>query len=179
MTSAPDMGPIRSQTMRGRELGAGMNDLVKVYAGRITRTLAVGCLVLTLAACVERMRSHGYVPEAEDLDQITVGVDTKETVAEVLGAPSTAGITDDSGYYYVRSLVRHLGPTNPKVVEREVVAVTFDDAGVVQNIERYGLEDGRAVVLARRVTTNETGGNGILAQLLRNIGNFNPAAVLN
>lgn len=149
--------------------------MVKDYATRIARLLIVGGLALTLAACVERVRSHGYVPPDEDLDQITVGVDSRDTVGEVLGAPSTSGITDDSGYYYIRSLVRHVGPTQPKVVEREIVAITFDDAGIVSNIERYGLQDGSAVVLSRRVTTNESGGNGILAQLLRNIGSFGPS----
>ncbi|EAQ03443.1 lipoprotein, SmpA/OmlA family protein [Pseudooceanicola batsensis HTCC2597] len=138
-----------------------------------------GLAMLSLAACVERMRAHGYVPEEEDLQQITVGVDTRDTVAEVLGAPSTSGVTDDSGYFYVRSTFRHLGPTQPKVVEREIVAVTFDDTGTVRNIERYGLEDGRAVVLSRRVTTNDSGGSGILAQLLRNIGNFSAGSFLN
>ncbi len=159
-----------------------MSDKVTQIAGRIGRigrALIAGCLVLSLAACVERIRAHGYVPEADDLDQITVGVDTRDTVAEVLGAPSTAGVTDDSGYYYVRTMVRHVGALEPKVVDREVVAVTFDDGGVVQNIERYGLEDGRAVVLSRRVTDNKTEGNGIIAQLLRNLGNFTAGSLLN
>lgn len=147
-------------------------------AARSVRVVLAGVLVLSLAACVERMRAHGYIPEDDDLEQITVGVDTRDTVTEVLGAPSTAGVTDDSGYYYVRSLVRHYGPFEPAVVERQVLAVTFDDKGVVQNIARYGLEDGRTVVLSRRVTTNETGGNGIISQLLRNIGKFNPGGVL-
>lgn len=147
--------------------------------GRLIRAVVAGCVMLSLAACVERMRAHGYVPEEADLEQITVGVDTRDTVAEVLGAPSTSGVTDDSGFYYVRSLVRHLGPTQPKVVEREVVAVTFDAVGVVQNIERYGLEDGRPIVLSRRVTENDSGGAGIIAQLLRNIGNFSAADMLN
>ncbi|WP_407493267.1 outer membrane protein assembly factor BamE [Pseudooceanicola sp. MF1-13] len=149
--------------------------MAKITAAKIAQLLLVGGLVLTLAACVERIRSHGYVPPEDDLDQITVGVDTRDTVTEVLGAPTTSGLTDDSGFYYVRSLVRHIGPIEPKVIEREIVAVTFDDGGIVQNIERFGLEQGRAVVISRRVTTNETGGNGILQQLLRNIGSFGPS----
>ncbi len=135
----------------------------------------LGLAVVSLAACVERIRAHGYVPDEEDLTQITVGVDTRDTVNDVLGAPSTSGVADSSGYYYVRSSFRHFGPLAPRVVEREIVAITFDDSGVVQNIERYGLEDGRAVVLSRRVTDIESSNTGILRQLLRNIGNFGPS----
>jgi len=139
---------------------------------RAVRMAVFGLAVVSLAACVERMRAHGYVPDEEDLSLITVGVDTRDTVGDVLGAPSTSGIVDDSGYYYVRSTFRHLGPTAPKVVQREIVAISFDTDGVVTNIERFGLEDGRAVVLSRRVTDSQDGGQGILAQLLRNIGQF-------
>ena len=144
----------------------------------VVRMAVLGLALASVAACVERIRAHGYVPEEQDLQQITVGVDTRDTVAEVLGAPSTSGVADDSGYYYVRSKFRHIGPTEPKVIEREIVAVTFDDKGVVRNIERYGLEDGRAIVLSRRVTTSEDGGNGLLRQLLGNIGRFDPSSVL-
>ena len=139
---------------------------------RAVRMAGLGLAMVALTACAEQIRSHGYVPEEADLAQITVGVDTRDTVAQVLGNPSTAGIVDSSGFYYVRSTFRHFGPTAPKVIEREIVAITFDDNGVVSNIERYGLEDGRAVVLSRRVTEHTDGKNGLLRQLLRNVGQF-------
>lgn len=140
---------------------------------RAARMAVFGLAMVSLAACVERIRTHGYVPQDEDLSQITVGVDTRDTVTEVLGAPSTSGVVNEGGFYYVRSTFRHIGPTEPKVINREILAVTFDGDGVVQNIERFGLEDGRAVVLSRRVTDNQDN-NGFLRQLIRNIGNFSP-----
>lgn len=154
---------------------AGKIDAWTRRTARAGRMAILGLAIVSLAACVERIRTHGYVPDEEDLTQITVGVDTRDTVSEVLGAPSTSGIVDDSGFYYVRSAFRHVGPTEPRVIEREVVAISFDESGVVTNVERYGLEDGRAVVLSRRVTDNRDGGNGLLQQLLRNIGNFGPS----
>lgn len=141
---------------------------------QLGRTLVLGLALVALAACVEQIRTHGYVPDDEDLNQITVGVDTRDTVTEVLGAPSTSGIVDDSGFYYVRSTFRHLGPREPEVTDREIVAISFDTGGVVTNVERYGLSDGRAVVLSRRVTDNRESG-GILRQLLGNIGRIGPS----
>ncbi|MGR3551459.1 outer membrane protein assembly factor BamE [Pseudooceanicola sp.] len=147
-------------------------------ATRTVRTAVLGLAILALAACVERIRSHGYVPDEEALSQITVGVDTRDTVTEVLGAPSTSGVVNEGGYYYVRSLIRHTGPTDPKVVEREVVAVSFDPEGVVQNIERYGLQDGREVMLSRRVTDNVDQSNGLIRQLLGSLGNLTAGGFL-
>ena len=150
---------------------AEQNEGVARHAARAIRSVVFGLALLSLAACVERIRAHGYVPDEEQLSQITVGVDTRDTVSDVLGAPSTSGLIDDSGYYYIRSSFRHF--------EREVVAVTFDSGGVVQNIERFSLQDGRTVVLSRRVTDIDGRNNGLLRNLLRNLGRFDPASVLN
>ena len=73
--------------------------------------------------------------------------------------------------------MRHYGPKRPEVVSRELVAISFDQRGVVRNIERFGLEDGYVVVLDRRVTESSVQNRGFLRQLLGNIGNFNPANI--
>ncbi len=134
--------------------------------------------VSALGACAPTFRSHGYIPPEEDLSEIVVGVDTKATVEEVVGSPSSAGLRNDEGFFYVRSRVRTFGPTRPKEIERQVLAISFDESEVVQNIERFGLEDGRVVALERRVTDNGITNLGFLRQLLGNIGNFDPGQFL-
>ncbi|WP_171099599.1 MULTISPECIES: outer membrane protein assembly factor BamE [unclassified Ruegeria] len=140
------------------------------------KSLAFGAL-LAVVACSPVFKNHGYVPPPEDLAQIKVGVDTRETVLETVGAPSSSGVLRDSGFYYVASRVRKSGARRPKVVSRELVAVSFDQRGVVSNIERFGLEDGYVIVLERRVTDSNVEDKGFLRQLLGNIGNFNPANI--
>ncbi len=140
------------------------------------RMLALGGL-LAAAACTPIVKKHGYVPPPEDLAEIKVGVDTRDTVIETIGAPTSSGVVRDSDYYYVTSRVRHYGPKRPEVVSRELVAISFDQRGVVRNIERFGLEDGVVVVLDRRVTDSSVQNKGFLRQLLGNIGNFNPANI--
>ena len=141
---------------------------------KLKTTIAAGVLLIA-AGCSTQYRNHGYVPLEEDLANIVVGVDTRDSVAESVGTPSTGGILDDSGYYYVYSRVRHFGMFEPKVIEREVLAITFDTRGVVANIERFGLQDGRIVPLEQRVTDNSVVKTGFLRQLLDNIGAINPA----
>lgn len=138
----------------------------------------VGAVCLTLTACAAQYRYHGYIPTEEDLSAIQVGVDTRDTVAESIGTPGSSGVLRDSGYYYVSTQIRHYGATAPKVVSRELVAISFTEAGVVQNIERFGLEDGRVIPLQRRVTSSGVQDNTFLRQLLGNVGNFNPTQAL-
>lgn len=135
-------------------------------------------LAVCLSACVALYRNHGYVPSDEELSAIQVGVDTRDSVSEAVGTPGSSGVLENSGYYYVSTRMRHYGATQPKVVSRELVAISFSDSGVVQNIERYGLEDGRVVSLSRRVTSSSVETNTFLRQLLGNLGNFSPGDAL-
>ena len=60
----------------------------------------------------------------------------------------------------------------PRVVDRTVLAVNFNQNGVVRDIQRYGLQDGKIVNLTTRTT--ETGGRqlGVLEQLFGNLLNL-------
>ncbi len=138
---------------------------------RIGLGLCIAALSLTMA-CSNITRNHGYVPPDSDLDLIIVGVDTKETVADAVGRPSTAGILADGGWYYVASKFSAYGIQERKEVSREVVAISFDQNGVVENIERFGLQDGNVVAISRRVTDSNIKGVSFIRQLFGSIGNF-------
>lgn len=138
---------------------------------RVVRLTAIGGLAVTVA-CTPIYRDHGYVPLQEDLAQVRVGVDTRETVTEKLGDPSTGGVVSEGDFYWVRSRMRTIGPLKPEVIEREIVAVSFDGGGRVANVERFGLADGRAVPISRRVTSSSTENKSFLRQLLGNLGRF-------
>lgn len=135
-------------------------------------------LCIFAAGCAAQYRNHGYVPSEDDLANVIVGVDTRDSVAESIGAPTAGGVLEDGGFYYVRSRVKTFGPFRPEEVERQLVAVTFDNSGTVTNIERFGLADGRVVTLSRRVTDNGLNNVSFIRQLLGNIGNFDAGSIL-
>lgn len=144
-----------------------------VAAGRRRGLMAALVLaVLASASCTTLVRHHGYAPDEAALAQIDVGRHTRETVAAAIGRPSSAGVLSDGGWYYVGSRWEQFGPRPPVEVERELVAISFDAAGRVSNIERFGLEDGQVVALSRRVTDSQIGGMTLIQQLLSNIGRF-------
>jgi outer membrane protein assembly factor BamE (lipoprotein component of BamABCDE complex) len=123
-------------------------------------------------ACARLSESHGYIPEQTALEDVVVGQDTKATAGLILGRPGISGIVDDRGWYYVRSDYERFLWRAPVEVNRQVVALSFDEAGVIENVEQFGLEGGQVVVLSRRVTTSNTQGVGFLRQLFSNLGNF-------
>lgn len=132
---------------------------------------AVAGLTLVLCvACSPVYRNHGYVPAPDELALVEVGVDTRETLAEKIGRPSTSGLLNDVGWFYVQSRYKNVGYREPREIDRQVLAVTFTDAGIVENIATYGLEDGRVVPISRRVTESNIKGIGFIRQLLGSIG---------
>ncbi len=140
----------------------------------VRRMVLMGLVALTCTACISTYRKFGYVPTPSELSEIQVGKDTRETVFQAIGSPGASGVLKDSGYYYIASRMRYYGATEPKLVNRELVAISFDSRGVVSGVERYGLEDGRVIPLEHRVTDNGESDRTFIQQLLRNIGRINP-----
>jgi len=155
-----------------------IGSMLKQGRKRAFRSALMGIVLVSLAACQAVYRNHGHVPTPEELAEIKVGVDTRDSVAETIGAPSSSGVLNEGGYYYVATRMRHYGPRQPQIVSRELVAISFDQRGVVRNIESYGLQDGQVVTFERRVTSSSIEDKTFLRQLLGNLGRFNPGAVL-
>ncbi len=131
-------------------------------------------VVAVIAGCSPIYRNHGYVPAEDELAAVEVGVDTRETVGQKIGRPSTSGLSNNDGWFYVQSRYKLVGPREPQEVERQVLVVNFAENGTVSNIGRFGLEDGRVVELSRRVTETNIKGVSFIGQLLGSIGRIRP-----
>ncbi len=145
-------------------------NLLKIVAILIVASFVTGC-----SATFE---NHGYVPPDGDLADVIVGVDTRDTVADTIGRPTAAGVLTDSSWFYVQSRWRKFAYKAPEIIDRQLVAIRFTPAGVVENVERFTLEDGRVVPLSRRITDSNIKGVSFLRQLLGNLGNFNASKAL-
>jgi outer membrane protein assembly factor BamE (lipoprotein component of BamABCDE complex) len=153
--------------------------VVRRVVRKSLRGIGIFGACVTLAACTPQYRNHGYAPTDDELAEIVVGFDSRGTVEDVIGAPSAGGVLRDSGYYYVSQRISTYAYQSPVVEERQVVAIRFDDNGVVSNIERFGLEDGNVVALSRRVSASNIEGIGFLRQLMGNLGRLDAAGIIN
>lgn len=134
------------------------------------RTVGFGvALVIGLAACSATFTNHGYVPPPEILAEIGIGA-SRDQVAEAAGSPGIGGVMRDEAWFYTQYRVRNFTYNAPQVIERDIVAISFSDAGRVTNIERFGLEDGQIVQLSRRVTESSVRDIGFLRAILANFG---------
>lgn len=149
--------------------------------GTVTRrsalVLALGAALLA-AGCTAIYRNHGYVPTEEDLAQVAVGKSTRDDVATAIGRPSSTGVLEGSAWYYVGSRWKYYGGRAPQEIDRQVLAISFSPKGVVENVERFGLERGQVVVLSRRVTKSNIKGIGLVRELLNSVGRVSAGKLL-
>ncbi|MFZ8874961.1 MAG: outer membrane protein assembly factor BamE [Paracoccaceae bacterium] len=143
------------------------------------KQLALVLVMATLAACGGQYRNHGYMPLAEDVDALIVGVDTRDSIIEVMGVPTTGGVLTEEAMYYVRSRVHHKGYVKPNEIQRDVLVLSFDKNQILRNVERFGIEKGKLIRLEHRVTEAPGGDRSILQQIIGSIGGFNPNSIVN
>lgn len=144
-------------------------------------TCAVLCAMLAWAvpACTPIVNNHGYTPADDQLAEIVVGKDTRDTVAEKIGQPFNIGVGQGRAWYYISSTDEVFGPRKPKTVRRDIVAIRFDQADAVENIERFDVQDGQVVRLTARVTDSAVSELGLLRQIFGNIGTPSAGDVVN
>lgn len=162
--------------MRARA-GSGGPATARPTFNRVCQALAGLCLIVTVA-CVPIYRNHGYAPTEIELATLTVGKDTRETVLELVGRPAAEDLLNDTSWFYVQSRWQQIGPRAPEEIERQVVVISFNEAGVLQNIERFGLEDGQVVALSRRVTETNIHGVTLMQQLFGSLGRISGEQLL-
>lgn len=129
-------------------------------------------LALALAACSPEKITRGYLPDEDQLSSIKPGVNDRASVEELLGSPSSVGTFQDSTWYYITSRNEKLAFFKEDVKEQQVVAIVFDDSGLVSDVRRYSLEDGQEIDPVDRVTPTRGRELTVLEQLMGNIGRF-------
>ncbi len=105
-----------------------------------------------LIACTPVTYERGYLRDAELESSIAKGNDTKATIIDRFGFPTTQATFDDETWYYISSHERQIAFFQPTVQSRDILAIAFDKDGKVVDLNHYTLEDGHVVAFETRQT---------------------------
>lgn len=143
----------------------------------LLRLSAVAALSIAAAAaaCAPVQTYSGFRPDRNDAEipEPQVGVDTRETIQQRFGSPSTTAIFDQTVWYYVGSVQERIAFYTPRTTERHVMAVHFD-GDVVASVEKFGLERGRVVSYDTHTTPTRGRELSVLEQILGTVGRAPP-----
>jgi len=138
----------------------------------IAHVFTAASLVLGAAACSPIIDNRGNLPTAEQLAQIEPGKTTRDEVQALLGSPSATLLYGDERWQYIATKSETVAFFKPKVLDRNVVSITFDQAGKVKDVVTKGLEDGQKLEIVDRETPTAGKEMSILEQMVGNIGRF-------
>lgn len=132
--------------------------------------------VALLLAC-NTGNATGYVPTPQEIQQIQVGGDTKESIQQKFGAPSSVGQSEDH-WYYIAQQRRYPGSLPTREIDRRILVIRFS-GDQVAGVTEFGQEQGKNVPISRYTT--ETGGRelSIWQQLVGSVGNFSAESFVN
>jgi outer membrane protein assembly factor BamE (lipoprotein component of BamABCDE complex) len=143
--------------------------------GFLRLSAAALALAAASAACAPVQSYNGFRADRNnaEIPDPQVGVDTRETVVQRFGSPSTTAVFDQTAWYYVSAVQERVAFYTPRITERRVMVVRFDGETVAA-VEKFGLERGHIVSYNDEETPTRGRELGVLEQLLGNVGRTPP-----
>lgn len=123
-----------------------------------------------LIGCTPTIKDEGYISNAKAVSSVKPGVDSRKSILNKLGSPSSTSSFDSNTWFYISKRSQSKSFFYQETLEQEVVAITFGQSGVVKTVQRYNLEDAQLVTPASGATPSLGHKLGFLEQLFGNLG---------
>jgi outer membrane protein assembly factor BamE (lipoprotein component of BamABCDE complex) len=140
---------------------------LKPFAVLASALVLVG---LGAGACTPTVAYNGFQAREEKPQDVQVGVDSKSTVLARLGSPSMTATFEPNIWFYISQRSTKVAYKNPKLIQRDVVAIEFGEDEKVKSVKTLGLKDGYQVAYNKNETPTRGREMTVLEQLLGNIG---------
>ena len=151
---------------------------------RIARQMLVALGMLTLlggcSSSVNVFRApetlHGNRVDEYRLAELVPGTSTQADVTALIGSPTAKASFDPNTWLYVSEVTRTRIAQTPGVSNQAVVALSFDNGGVLRGIKKLDTADALPTTIVARATPAPGTSASFLQQLFGNVGRFNPIA---
>ena len=129
-------------------------------------------LVATLAACTPIEAQRGQIVTDDELSHLVVGTTAKPEVLAAIGTPTSVGALDDKQWYYIGEDTKQVGIHPPVTTDRRIVALKFDENGLLTDKRVLGKNEGQQIAMAPGETRVIGKEPTVVQQLIGNVGRF-------
>ena len=145
-----------------------------IRGGRLARLAAMFVAAAALAtSCSPITDTRGNIPLEEVVETIERGKQNQDQIVSLLGSPSTkATFGNQETWYYIGERTQTVAFFEPKLLERKILVIKFDDGGLVETVASYDASAGKQVKLVDRVTPTKGRELGVIEQIMGNVGRF-------
>jgi outer membrane protein assembly factor BamE (lipoprotein component of BamABCDE complex) len=136
------------------------------------KRLAVILSLIFLTSCIIQNEKRGYSFELSDYQLAKEGVSNQEMVVKTMGSPTFISEGSDSKelWVYFSEDVRKLLFFKPKILDRKIMTISFDETGIVRKINNYDLNDENSLKFVSEFTEVPSNKKSFWSQLFGNIG---------
>ncbi len=143
-------------------------------AGKVPSLALLGCLLLGGCSFFEaKQQLRGNHVDADQLKELVPGTSTRADVTALIGTPTAKATFDDNTWLYVSEVTRPRIARTQGVLSQNVVVLSFNGQGVLQDVKRLDQDDSVPVSIVARSTPSPGTEASFLQQLFGNIGRFN------
>jgi outer membrane protein assembly factor BamE (lipoprotein component of BamABCDE complex) len=134
--------------------------------------LAPGCSLF-----IPKSQVRGNKVDPDTLKELVAGTSTRADVQTLLGSPTAKSSFDDNIWLYIGATTRPVIASTETVLNQEVIVLTFDQGGVLRNIQTLSQKDSLPVDIVSRSTPSPGSNATFMQQLLGNVGRFSAAPI--
>lgn len=142
---------------------------------RLLTAAALAAALIGAGACAPLKSHQGYVVDADLVNSVQPGVDTRQSVLSVLGKPSFTSQFNEGDWYYISRNARNFAYNNPKVRYQLTLRISFDAKGVVTAVRRSGAEQVASINPSSKTTPTLGKKRSFFDELFGNIGSVGAA----
>lgn len=142
----------------------------RTIAGRFLLLAAALALV---AGCAKKLETQGHIVDFEQIERIRPGIHDAQSVAAILGSPSNRAVFRENIWYFTTRKTAQSGVFDKETVDQHVIAVHFDEFGIVEEVKTINGDSSRDITFVERSTPTRGKELTLLEQLFGNIGRFN------
>jgi outer membrane protein assembly factor BamE (lipoprotein component of BamABCDE complex) len=153
---------------------------LRSIAARPLHLFLLAGLALNVGACAAPdfmtfpPQTRGNKVDPELLAQLVPGTSSRADATALIGSPTARATFDDNTWIYINEVTKPVIGGTQRIRDQQVVVLTFDQGGVLRNIEKRGQDDAQNVTVVSRVTPSPGNSASVLQQLLGNVGRFSP-----
>lgn len=132
----------------------------------------LSAIALLSASCAQPVATRGNIIDEDRLAEVQIGQARKDDVTAALGTPSAVSTFDSNTWYYIGERTERTAFFKPEVIERKIVIVRFNPAGVVEKIDQMNQDQAQDVDFVDRQTPTAGKDLSFFEQMLGNVGRF-------
>ena len=133
--------------------------------------LGFSLIISTLSACVSIDKEFGYFPSRDSINKLGVGSFKKAQVNALIGP---AAISEDDSWIYIGSNISTTAFLSPKVVDRDILLLQFNDKDTLVSKDIFTIADGKIFNISTSKEIEDPRKSGVIRQLFGNLTKFSP-----